>query len=741
MTTSKIIWSKIDEAPALATYSLLPIVNAFTKAAGVVVETRDISLSGRIIANFPENLKPEQKIADELSYLGELTQKLEANIIKLPNISASIPQLKAAIAELQSQGYDIPDYPEEPKTDAEKALAARFAKVLGSAVNPVLREGNSDRRVAKAVKEYAKKHPHKMGAWKSDSKTHVSHMTDGDFFHHEKSTTIENATTVNIEFVGKDGKTQVLKEKLALQAGEVFDGTYLSVKALRKFIAEQIEDAKKKDVLFSVHLKATMMKISDPIMFGHFVTVFFEDVFTKHAATFTELGVNADLGLGDLYKKLEKLPAEKKAEIEADIQAVYAKRPKLAMVDSDKGITNLHASNDIIIDASMPVVVRDSGGMWGPDGKLHDVKCVIPDTSYSEWYQVAIDFCKENGQFDPTTMGATSNVGLMAQKAEEYGSHDKTFKAPADGTIRVVDASGKVIFEHQVEAGDIYRGCQAKDLPIQDWVKLAVGRARATGAPAIFWLDKARAHDAEMIKKVEKYLKNHDTTGLDIQIMKPVDAMLFACKRAKAGLDTITVTGNALRDYLTDLFPILELGTSAKMLSIVPLLAGGGLFETGAGGSAPKHVEQFRTEGYLRWDSLGEFLALAVSLEHLAATFKNEKAQLLADTLDQANTKFLDQNKNPARKVGQIDNRGSHFYLAMYWAEAVAAQTKDPALAAQFAKVAKQLQDAEEKINAELIGAQGKPVDMGGYFHPDDAKTEAAMRPSATLNAIINSIN
>ena len=741
MTTSKIIWSKIDEAPALATYSLLPIVNAFTKAAGVVVETRDISLAGRIIANFPENLTAEQKIADELAYLGDLTQKPEANIIKLPNVSASIPQLKAAVAELQSQGYKIPDYPEEPKTDAEKALAARFSKVLGSAVNPVLREGNSDRRVAKAVKAYAKKHPHKMGAWKSDSKTHVSHMTDGDFFHHEKSTTIENATTVNIEFVGKDGKVQVLKEKLALQAGEVYDGTFMSVSALRKFIAEQIEDAKQKDVLFSVHLKATMMKISDPIMFGHFVTVFFEDVFTKHAATFKELGVNPDLGLGDLYAKLAKLPAEKKAEIEADIQAVYAKRPKLAMVDSDKGITNLHASNDIIIDASMPVVVRDSGGMWGPDGKLHDVKCVIPDTSYSEWYQVAIDFCKENGQFDPTTMGATSNVGLMAQKAEEYGSHDKTFMVPADGTVRVVDASGKVLFEHQVGAGDIYRGCQAKDLPIQDWVKLAVGRARATGAPAIFWLDKARAHDAQMILKVEKYLKDHDTKGLDIQIMKPVDAMLFACKRAKAGLDTITVTGNALRDYLTDLFPILELGTSAKMLSIVPLLAGGGLFETGAGGSAPKHVEQFRTEGYLRWDSLGEFLALAVSLEHLAATFKNEKAQLLADTLDQANTKFLDNNKNPARKVGQIDNRGSHFYLAMYWAEAVAAQTKDKELAAQFAKVAKQLQDSEEKINAELIGAQGKPVDMGGYYHPDDAKVEKAMRPSPTLNAIIDAIN
>jgi isocitrate dehydrogenase len=739
MTTSKIVWTKIDEAPALATYSLLPIVNAFTKAAGVEVETRDISLAGRIIATFPENLTPQQKIADELAYLGALTQKPEANIIKLPNVSASIPQLKAAIAELQSQGYKIPDYPEDPKNEEERALNLRFAKVLGSAVNPVLREGNSDRRVAKAVKEYAKKHPHKMGAWSSDSKSHVSHMNSGDFYHSEKSATIENAGTYRIEFVDKAGKATVMKE-LPLQAGEVVDGTFMSAKALRKFIAEQIDDAKKKDVLFSVHLKATMMKISDPIIFGHFVSVFFEEVFTKHALTFKELGINPDLGLGDLYKKIANLPDAERMQIEADIQAVYAKRPRLAMVDSDKGITNLHASNDIIIDASMPVVVRDSGKMWGPDGKLQDVKCVIPDTCYSEWYQVAIDFCKANGQFDPTTMGATSNVGLMAQKAEEYGSHDKTFKAQADGTFRLVDPNGNVVFEHQVEAGDIWRGCQAKDLPIQDWVKLAVSRARATGAPAIFWLDKNRAHDAQMIQKVEKYLKNHDTTGLDIQIMAPVDAMLFTCKRAKAGQDTITVTGNALRDYLTDLFPILELGTSAKMLSIVPLLAGGGLFETGAGGSAPKHVQQFQQEGYLRWDSLGEFLALAVSLEHLAANFKNEKAALLAETLDQANTKFLENNKNPARKVGQIDNRGSHFYLAMYWAEAVAAQTKDQELAARFAKVAKQLQENEEKINAELIGAQGKPVDMGGYFHPNDAKTEKAMRPSATLNAIIDAI-
>jgi isocitrate dehydrogenase len=738
--TAKIIWSKIDEAPALATYSLLPIVNAFTKAAGVVVETRDISVAGRIIANFPDYLTESQRMPDYLAELGELTQKPEANIIKLPNVSASIPQLKAAIKELQEKGYKLPDYPEEPKTDAEKELHARYAKCLGSAVNPVLREGNSDRRSARAVKEYAKKHPHKMGAWAADSKTHVSHMTAGDFYHSEKSVTMEKAGNVKIEFVDQAGNVKVLKDKLALQAGEVLDGAFMSAKALRTFIAEQIADAKAKGVLFSVHLKATMMKISDPIMFGHFVSVFYKDVFEKHAATFKELGVNPDLGMGDLYLKIAKLPEAKKAEIEADIQDVYKKQPPLAMVDSDKGITNLHASNDIIIDASMPVVIRDSGGMWGPDGKLHDVKCVIPDTSYSEWYQECIDFCKKNGQFDPTTMGSVSNVGLMAQKAEEYGSHDKTFKVPANGTMRVVDEAGNVLIQHTVEEGDIWRGCQAKDLPIQDWVKLAVRRARATGAPAVFWLDKNRGHDAQMIAKVNKYLKDHDTNGLEIHIMSPVEAMRFTLPRAKAGLDTITVTGNALRDYLTDLFPILELGTSAKMLSIVPLLAGGGLFETGAGGSAPKHVQQFVQEGYLRWDSLGEFLALAVSLEHLAATFKNEKAQLLADTLDQANTKFLDNNKNPARKVGQIDNRGSHFYLAMYWAEALAAQTKDTDLAARFAKVAKQLQENEEKINAELIGAQGKPQDIGGYYMPDPVKTEKAMRPSATLNAIIDAI-
>jgi len=739
--TAKIIWSKIDEAPALATYSLLPIVNAFTKAAGVVVETRDISVAGRIIANFPDYLTESQRMPDYLAELGELTQKPDANIIKLPNVSASIPQLKAAIKELQEQGYKLPDYPEEPKTDAEKELHARYAKCLGSAVNPVLREGNSDRRSARAVKEYAKKHPVKMGAWSPDSKTHVSHMNAGDFYHSEKSVTMKKAGNVRIEFVDQSGNIKVMKEKLPLLEGEVLDGSFMSARALRKFIAEQIEDAKAKGVLFSVHLKATMMKISDPIMFGHFVSVFYKDVFEKHAATFKELGVNPDLGMGDLYLKIQKLPEAKRAEIETDIQAVYKKQPPLAMVDSDKGITNLHASNDIIIDASMPVVIRDSGGMWGPDGKLHDVKCVIPDTSYSEWYQECIDFCKKNGQFDPTTMGCVSNVGLMAQKAEEYGSHDKTFKVPANGTMRVVDESGEVLFQHTVEEGDIWRGCQTKDLPIQDWVKLAVRRARATGAPAVFWLDKNRAHDAQMIEKVNKYLKDHDTKGLEIHVMSPVEAMRFTLPRAKAGLDTISVTGNALRDYLTDLFPILELGTSSKMLSIVPLLAGGGLFETGAGGSAPKHVQQFVQEGYLRWDSLGEFLALAVSLEHLAATFKNEKAQLLADTLDQANTKFLDNNKNPARKVGQIDNRGSHFYLAMYWAEALAAQTKDKELQARFANVAKQLQENEAKINEELIGAQGKPQDIGGYYNPDTVKTEKAMRPSTTLNAIVDAIN
>jgi len=739
--TAKIIWTGIDEAPALATYSLLPIVNAFTKAAGVVVETRDISVAGRIIAAFPERLTESQRQPDELAYLGDLTQKPEANIIKLPNVSASIPQLKAAIKELQGQGYAVPDYPEAPGSDAERELQGRYAKILGSAVNPVLREGNSDRRVADSVKQYARKHPHRMGAWSADSKSHVAHMDGQDFYGSEQSVVIEKAGPVRIEFVGEAGAEMVLKEKLNLQAGEVLDGTFLSVRALRDFIKAQIADALEQGVLFSVHLKATMMKISDPIIFGHFVSVYFEDVFTKHAEIFRELGVNPDLGLGDLYAKIKKLPEDHRAEIEADLQAVYKVRPALAMVDSDKGITNLHASNDIIIDASMPVVIRDSGRMWGPDGKLQDTKCVIPDRCYSTFYQEAITFCKANGQFDPATMGCVANVGLMAQKAEEYGSHDKTFKVPSDGVVRVVDADGKVLMQHKVEAGDIWRGCQTKDLPIRDWVKLAVTRAKATKAPAVFWLDKNRAHDAQLIRKVNTYLKDHDTTGLELHIMSPVEAMQFTLPRAKAGLDTISVTGNALRDYLTDLFPILELGTSSKMLSIVPLLAGGGLFETGAGGSAPKHVQQFQQEGYLRWDSLGEFLALVVSLEHLANTFGNAKAQLLADTLNEANAKFLDNNRNPARKVGQIDNRGSHFYLALYWAEALAAQTRDAELQARFAKVAQQLEAAEARINEELIAAQGKPVDMGGYYHPDFAKTEAAMRPSPTLNAIVNAIN
>ena len=739
-TKSKIIWTKIDEAPALATYSLLPIVNAFTKAAGVVVETCDISLSGRILANFPENLAENQKVADGLAYLGKLVLLPEANVIKLPNISASIPQLKAAIKELQDQGFKVPDYPEEPKSDADKAIKARYAKVLGSAVNPVLREGNSDRRVAKSVKEYAKKNPHKLGAWSKDCKTHVAHMTSGDFFHNEKSLTLETPTDVKFVFEDKSGKQTVLKEKLALLKGEVFDATFMSAGALRNFIEEQLADAKAKDILFSVHLKATMMKVSDPIIFGHFVSVYFKDVFSKHAAVFKELGVNPDLGLGDLYAKIKSLPDAQRAEIEADIQATYKTRPALAMVDSDKGITNLHAGNDVIIDASMPVVIRDSGQMWGPDGKLHECKAVIPDTSYSEFYQTGFDFCRENGAFDPRTMGNVSNVGLMAQQAEEYGSHDKTFKAPGDGVIKVIDAAGKVLTEHQVQTGDIWRACQAKDEAIRDWVKLAVRRAKATGAPAVFWLNKARAHDAQIIAKVNTYLKEHDTAGLEIHILSPVEAMKYTLPRVKEGKDTISVTGNILRDYLTDLFPILELNTSAKMLSIVPLLNGGGLFETGAGGSAPKHVQQFQKEGYLRWDSTGEFLALGVSLEHLALTFKNAKAQVLADTIDKAFGKFLDNNKSPARKVGEIDNRGSHFYFALYWAQALAEQTADKDLQARFAPIAKQLTENEAKIDKELIDAQGKPVDMGGYYHPDDAKTAKAMRPSSTLNSIIDTI-
>lgn len=738
--SKKIVYTAIDEAPALATYSLLPIIKAFTAPAGIDVEARDISLAGRIIANFPENLTEAQRVPDELTALGELAKTPEANIIKLPNISASIPQLKEAIKELQSKGYKIPDYPEAPKNDAEKEIKTRYGKVLGSAVNPVLREGNSDRRAAVSVKNYAKKHPHKMGAWSPDSKTHVAHMTGGDFYGSEKSVTVEQATNVRIEFAGKDGATTVLKEKTALKAGEVIDATAMNAKALRKFFAEQIEDAKKQGVLFSLHLKGTMMKVSDPIMFGHAVTVFFNDVFSKHAAVIKELGVDQNNGLGDLYAKIAKLPDAKRAEIEADIKACYKTRPEIAMVNSDKGITNLHVPSDVIVDASMPAMIRESGKMWGPDGKLHDTKATIPDRCYAGVYQVVIDDCKKHGAFDPKTMGSVPNVGLMAQKAEEYGSHDKTFKAPGDGTIRVVDASGKVILEVAVEEGDIFRACQTKDAPIQDWVKLAVTRARATGAPAIFWLDKKRAHDAQIIAKVERYLKDHDTKGLDIRIMTPEEATSLSLERIRAGKDTISVTGNVLRDYLTDLFPILELGTSAKMLSIVPLMDGGGLFETGAGGSAPKHVQQFLEEGYLRWDSLGEFLALGVSLEHLAVTFKDAKAQVLADTLDQANSKILDNNRSPARKVGEIDNRGSHFYLALYWAQALAAQTKDKDLQARFAKTAKLLADSEAKILAELIGAQGRPQDIGGYYRPDFEKASKAMRPSAAFNAIIDAV-
>ena len=742
MTTnaSKIIYTKVDEGPALATYSFLPIVTAFTKAAGVSVEIRDISLAGRMIAAFPEHLTAKQKQSDDLAELGELVKTAEANIIKLPNISASIPQLQAATKELQSQGYKLPDYPEDPKTDAEKEIRARYDKIKGSAVNPVLREGNSDRRAPLSVKQHTRKHPHKMGAWTGDSKTHVAHMSHGDFYSNEKSVTLTEATDARIEFVGQDGKTTVLKPKLSLQAGEVIDATFMSRRALREFLEAQIEDAQNLGVLFSIHLKATMMKVSDPKIFGHAVSVFFKDVFDKHAAVFQKLGVDPDNGLGDLYAKIKTLPDDQRAAIEADIQAVYKKRPALAMVNSDKGITNLHVPSDVIIDASMPPLIRDSGKMWGPNGKLQDTKAVIPDASYATVYQEVIDFCKKHGAFDPRTMGSIPNVGLMAQAAEEYGSHDKTFKSPGNGTIRVVAASGKALLEQKVEDGDIWRMCQVKDAPIQDWVKLAVNRARATGSPAVFWLDKNRAHDAELIKKVNRYLPNHDTKGLDIRTMPPAEATRFSLERIKEGKDTISVTGNVLRDYLTDLFPILEIGTSAKMLSIVPLLNGGGLFETGAGGSAPKHVQQFQEEGYLRWDSLGEFLALAASLEHLSKASNNPSAKILADTLDRANAKFLESNKSPARKVGEIDNRGSHFYLALYWAQALAEQTEEKTLQARFAKVAKQLAENEAKIVAELLSAQGKPVDMGGYYHPDQEKTTKAMRPSPTLNAIVDAI-
>jgi len=741
-TKSKIIWTKIDEAPALATYSLLPIVNAFTKAAEVVVEAWDISLAGRILATFPENLSEDQKIPDYLNELGKLTQLPEANIIKLPNISASVPQLKAAIKELQEKGYNLPDYPESAANDSEKEIKERYAKVLGSAVNPVLREGNADRRAAASVKKHAIKNPHRMmKEWPSDSKSHVAYMSEGDFFGNEKSVVLEKAINFSIELHTPNGKT-MLKENLKGMDGEVLDGTFMSKNKLRAFFESQIIiDAKEKNLLLSLHLKATMMKVSDPIMFGHAVTVFYKDVFEKHAALLKELGVNENYGLGDLYNKISKLDDSKKAEIEADIQAVYEKNPSLAMVDSDKGITNLHVPNDIIVDASMPVVIRDGGRMWGSDGKLHDTKAMVPDRCYATMYQVVIENCNKFGAFNPATMGAVANVGLMAQKAEEYGSHPTTFEIPENGTVKVVDANGNILMEHKVEKGDIWRMSRAKDIAIQDWVKLAVKRAKATGSPAVFWLDKNRAHDAQLIKKVNQYLQNHDTKGLEIHILSLDEAMSFTLDRVRAGKDTISVTGNVLRDYLTDLFPILELGTSAKMLSIVPLLNGGGLFETGAGGSAPKHVQQFLDEGHLRWDSLGEFLALTVSLEHLAQNFNNPRAEVLAVTLDEAIGKYLENGKSPSRKAGQLDNRGTHFYLAQYWAEALSKQDKDKDLKQKFETVASKLIENEKAILEEIAAAEGKPTDIGGYYMPDDNKAYIALRPSKTLNEIIDQIS
>lgn len=735
-TRSKIIYTFTDEAPALATYSLLPIVEAFTASADIAVETRDISLAGRILASFPEQLG-DKAVADHLAELGDLAVTPEANIIKLPNISASVPQLQAAIKELQAQGYALPDYPETVTTDAEKDARARYDKVKGSAVNPVLREGNSDRRAPLSVKNYARKHPHKMGAWAADSKSHVAHMSTGDFYGSEKAALIDAAGSVKIELIAQDGTATVLKEKTTVQAGEILDCAVMSKNALRDFIAAEIEDAKQKGVLLSVHLKATMMKVSDPIMFGQIVAEFYKDALAKHAQVLEQIGFNLNNGIGDLYARIKTLPAEQQAQIEADIQAVYAARPSLAMVNSDKGITNLHVPSDVIVDASMPAMIRDSGKMWGTDGQLHDTKAVIPDRCYATIYQAVIEDCKQHGAFDPTTMGSVPNVGLMAKKAEEYGSHDKTFQIKANGVVRVSDSTGRTLLEQNVEAGDIFRMCQTKDAPIQDWVKLAVNRARASSTPAIFWLDPMRAHDGVVIEKVQTYLKDHDTSGLDIRIMSPVDAMKFTLGRTREGKDTISVTGNVLRDYLTDLFPIMELGTSAKMLSIVPLMNGGGLFETGAGGSAPKHVQQLLEENFLRWDSLGEFLALAASLEHLGVTYNNPKALVLAKTLDQATGEFLDRNKSPSRKVGGIDNRGSHFYLTLFWAQALAAQNDDAALKAQFASLAKTLTDNEEKIVAELNAVQGKPVDIGGYYFANPELTSKAMRPSATFNAAI----
>jgi len=738
---AKIIYTITDEAPALATHSFLPIVKAFTAAAGVAVETRDISLAARIIATFPERLREKKRQSDALAELGDLAKMSEANIIKLPNISASIPQLIAAIKELQLQGYDIPDFPDEPENDAEIAVRSRYAKVLGSAVNPVLREGNSDRRVAGPVKQYAKNHPHSMGAWSADSKSRVTHMEDGDFYSSEQSAVTAAADDVRIEFEADDGDITVLKESTPLLDSEVIDAAVMNRDALREFIADAMNEAASNNVLLSLHLKATMMKVSDPIMFGHAVTVYYQDVFEKHADVFDKIGVDPNNGIGDVYARLSELPDDKRAEIEADLQAVYAARPALAMVNSDKGVTNLHVPSDVIIDASMPATIRTSGQMWGPDGDLADTHAMIPDRCYAGIYQAVFDFCREHGAFDVTTMGNVCNVGLMAQKAEEYGSHDKTFEMAAAGSVRVVASSGATLLEHDVSEGDIWRMCQTKDLPIRDWVRLAVTRARATGSTAIFWLDSNRAHDANLILKANEYLKDHDTDGLDIRIMAPVDAMRATLDRVKAGDDTISVTGNVLRDYLTDLFPILELGTSAKMLSIVPLLAGGGLYETGAGGSAPKHVQQFVSEGHLRWDSLGEFLALAVSIEDFAEKTDNAQAIVLAKALDQANAKFLETNKSPSRKVNERDNRGSHYYLALYWAEALAAQADDDELRTKFTPVASALKNQEDAINAELLAAQGDAVDIGGYFHPDIELAAAAMRPSATLNAILDSIS
>ena len=737
-TKSTIIYTKTDEAPFLATHSLLPIIRAFAKQAGIDVETRDISLAARIIAQFPELLAPEQRLNDDLNELGRLVNQPEANIIKLPNISASLPQIKAAIAELQSKGYPLPDYPEEPKSEEEKVIRGKYDKVKGSAVNPVLREGNSDRRAPRAVKEFAKQHPHKMGAWSSDSKTHVATMAEGDFFSNEKSMTTDGATTVKIQHVASNGETTVLKDKLDLQAGEIIDATVMSKTKLIDFLEAQVADAKSSNVLFSLHMKATMMKVSDPIIFGHAVRVFFKDVFTKHGKTLESIGVNVNNGFGDLVNKITSLPADKYEEIQKDIQTCLDNGPSLAMVNSEKGITNLHVPSDVIIDASMPAMIRTSGQMWDKDGKQQDTKAVIPDSSYAGIYQATIEFCKTNGAFNPSTMGSVSNVGLMAQKAEEYGSHDKTFEISASGKVEVVDQNGNLLLEHTVEEGDIWRMCQAKDAPIKDWVKLAVNRAKATKVPAIFWLDKNRAHDAEIIKKVTKYLAEQDTEGLDIQIMAPFEATLYSLKRVKEGKDTISVSGNVLRDYLTDLFPILELGTSAKMLSIVPLMNGGGLFETGAGGSAPKHVEQLIEENHLRWDSLGEFLALAASLDHLGNRENNTKAKILADTLDEATVRLLSNGKSPSRKVGELDNRGSHFYLAMYWAEVLKSQNDDMELEATFSTVAQQLREKEDQIVHELSAVQGSPADIMGYYRSPEARLFEVMRPSDSFNSIID---